>query len=604
MEKIKRENLARNLASKRTSAAFGEITPDYEKQRREIIGQNKEKMIALKIADISTSLSSLVDSHNGRKRKEKSSNDPNYVPTIEESNSLNMDEGVNLPKKKKLPKYIAPQSLNRVLRNKQPQGMSKIISKDQNEPVKEVTTLKSKRKSPVIDAVVNMAEYLRKKSGDEVTFQNNNQPPENEVQGHTDISAWTNDEISYSAESDSAQGGKKYQEGNDDDMMDQNIEEFENDGIFMEAVQFTGDEIGDEITGNKIQQRANVVEKEKTTRGPTMMHVVHMREYCIPIILNKFGQPIGPDKATLDEFSSFLGTVARHYDFAPLVESTWLRVPDKDKMWDYVLSKYDVPINGKKWVLSTIGSSWRVHKCRFKNKFCKTYKNDKDRWRNRPKEIPQSDFRVLLKLWNCKDYQNKCSRNKRSRSFQKYNHTAGRESFARIRDRLSQEIALPDSDDDGDGDGDDIPLSVMFEVTRKRTEGRKYKDCNEDTPAKVVEMRNYESQNKDENGAAIDGYSHVMSKEIDDRPIMRGRGVTKKDLVKGKDNRQPCVMTPDNMNTILSDLRKEFEVENEKKNAEIEQMRKEREIEKQKINLVLSKLVTLIPDLDPTLLGL
>ncbi|CAH9066034.1 unnamed protein product, partial [Cuscuta epithymum] len=258
-----------------------------------------------------------------------------------------------------------------------------------------------------------------------------------------------------------------------------------------------------------------------------MMHAVHVREHRISIILNKFGQPIGPDKATLDQFSSFLGTVARHYAFAPLVTPTWTRVENKNKMWEYVLSKYDVPIHGKKWVLSTMGSAWRVHKCRFKEKFCKTYKDNMTRWRHRPKDIPQSDFRALLKRWNCKDYQAKCSRNKRSRSFQKDNHTAGRESFARIRERL--ETTLPNCND--------IPLSTMFEVTRKRTEGRNYKECNEDTAAKVAKMKNYEAQNKDESGSAIiDGYSFVMSKEVDGRPIMCGRGVTKKDISKVKDN--------------------------------------------------------------------
>ncbi|CAH9141664.1 unnamed protein product [Cuscuta epithymum] len=118
-------------------------------------------------------------------------------------------------------------------------------------------------------------------------------------------------------------------------------------------------------------------------------------------------------------------------------------------------------------------------------------------------------------------------------------------------------------------------------------------------------MKNYEAQNKDESGSAIiDGYSFVMSKEVDGRPIMCGRGVTKKDISKVKDNPQSHVATPNDMDTVISDLRKEIELVNEKKNAEMEQMRKERDAEKRKMDLILSKLATLIPDLDSALLEL
>ena len=80
-------------------------------------------------------------------------------------------------------------------------------------------------------------------------------------------------------------------------------------------------------------------------RGPTMMHNVHMRSFenREPIILNEFGQPIGPvtpEKNTLGEFSRFLGTIARDYGTAPLIHKTWKLVPNKDMMWKYVLVSY------------------------------------------------------------------------------------------------------------------------------------------------------------------------------------------------------------------------------------------------------------------------
>ncbi|XP_021732623.1 uncharacterized protein LOC110699414 [Chenopodium quinoa] len=81
---------------------------------------------------------------------------------------------------------------------------------------------------------------------------------------------------------------------------------------------------------------------EVNKRGPTMMHKVHMRpfENREAIILNEFGQPIGPvtpEKDTPGEFSRFLGTIARDYGYVPLIYNSWHYVSNKEKMWEYVL---------------------------------------------------------------------------------------------------------------------------------------------------------------------------------------------------------------------------------------------------------------------------
>ncbi|CAH9143691.1 unnamed protein product, partial [Cuscuta epithymum] len=154
-------------------------------QREEQIELNKERMRQLNIPLISESLSSLVDSKGTRKRKDKPRNDPNYDPN-EEINSLEVTERVSMVKKKKQ-KCIAPLSLHRVLRDKRPQGMSAYKPMDQNQSQKKVTTHdvpnndvpvkkvahnnvvpkqsteNNKKKSPPCHAVINMAEFLRKK---------------------------------------------------------------------------------------------------------------------------------------------------------------------------------------------------------------------------------------------------------------------------------------------------------------------------------------------------------------------------------------------------------------------------------------------------------
>ncbi|KAH9620300.1 hypothetical protein KSS87_005712 [Heliosperma pusillum] len=81
---------------------------------------------------------------------------------------------------------------------------------------------------------------------------------------------------------------------------------------------------------------------EGKTRGSNMLHDVHMRPYKKrkAIFLNEFGQPFGPiteKQDTVSEFSPFLGTIAQDYGYAPFVYNTWRKVPNKEKMWEYVL---------------------------------------------------------------------------------------------------------------------------------------------------------------------------------------------------------------------------------------------------------------------------
>ena len=69
------------------------------------------------------------------------------------------------------------------------------------------------------------------------------------------------------------------------------------------------------------------------------MRGVHTRafEERKPIILNAANQPIGPDDKTMNEFTSFLGTLVRNGTLAPLDQVNWRKMPTKDALWDYVL---------------------------------------------------------------------------------------------------------------------------------------------------------------------------------------------------------------------------------------------------------------------------
>ncbi|KAL8263568.1 hypothetical protein R6Q59_021698 [Mikania micrantha] len=98
----------------------------------------------------------------------------------------------------------------------------------------------------------------------------------------------------------------------------------------------------DELQHLKLEKAIGISKTKK--RGPTMLHDVHTRieDEREVIICNEFGQPVGPvreGKDVVGKFSRFLGTVARNYSHAPLIHSSWQKVPHKEKIWEYVLQR-------------------------------------------------------------------------------------------------------------------------------------------------------------------------------------------------------------------------------------------------------------------------
>uniref|UniRef100_A0A803MBK1 Uncharacterized protein n=1 Tax=Chenopodium quinoa TaxID=63459 RepID=A0A803MBK1_CHEQI len=82
---------------------------------------------------------------------------------------------------------------------------------------------------------------------------------------------------------------------------------------------------------------SNIPAKKKH-RGPTKLVKVHARprEERPYLILNIYGQLVGPTDEVVDEFTQFLGTVARNSELAPLNYVEWPSLPTHNKIWDSV----------------------------------------------------------------------------------------------------------------------------------------------------------------------------------------------------------------------------------------------------------------------------
>ncbi|CAA0838285.1 Unknown protein [Striga hermonthica] len=234
---------------------------------------------------------------------------------------------------------------------------------------------------------------------------------------------------------------------------DMNPKEIENDVV----------EIVNEPFSDQEPQTLPVTLKKKQTRGPSLCKDIHDRtlDNRLPIILNELCQPIGPDKATLDKFSRFLGSLARDSNLAPLNEINWTHVRDKDKIWEYVKKKFIIAEEGKTYVLQSIGALWRTHKSRVKKKYY--YNSTSQDTNGENKSIPDSHLKDLLKYWDLEEVQMISEKRKAASQSQKNRHTMGPVAFARKRHELKQV------------DGKQPSLELMYTETHKRTSGRKYK---------------------------------------------------------------------------------------------------------------------------------
>ncbi|GAB2299407.1 hypothetical protein Dimus_033476 [Dionaea muscipula] len=134
------------------------------------------------------------------------------------------------------------------------------------------------------------------------------------------------------------------------------------------------------------------------------------------IILNANFQPIGPDEQTVIDFVEFLGTLSRTSSLCPLTVDKWTDMNKvykdaKEKMWDYVKNK-------------------------LKRDHYTPYETTKMRWKNRPEDVSDEDFKFLLKKWKDPKYKELCKKNATNRAKQTNLHTCGPKSFSVIRERL------------------------------------------------------------------------------------------------------------------------------------------------------------------------
>ncbi|KAH0757736.1 hypothetical protein KY290_021229 [Solanum tuberosum] len=260
------------------------------------------------------------------------------------------------------------------------------------------------------------------------------------------------------------------------------------------------------------------ISKKKKVRGQTTSKNIHARnlEEREEVTFDK-GQAVGPTDKIVSELTNFIGTISRNPRFIKLMYTSWHAVPKdiKKRMWEYINSKFLIPIEGKKWVMTGLRDAWRRHKQKMKERIF--YKNSivEDMLAKRPDDIPEGQFRQLIEYWKHPIAISEV--NSQNRKKQQWRHRMGPINFARVR------VALRATKENNE----EPSQSEMFIATRTKTG----KEIQADTKVVIAELQN--RQNSGE--TADDAFRAVFGKEQPGRLRCYGRSMTTSSLKKDEE---------------------------------------------------------------------
>ncbi|KAL2895064.1 Phage-like element PBSX protein XkdK [Bienertia sinuspersici] len=277
--------------------------------------------------NIKKSLTSLVDSQKNEKRKKKvnvvDNWDADYATNLGlsgEEDQVEEGDRVTTPTRNKATKKMR--------KNKELDGAECQQDESATTPVNQATTKPSKKYDPpaTLKRYVNLTKHQRQGSGKsekrkaptvgELIMRNKLLPKEASMEN--------------TIPSDGETGDQTLNEANLDWLS--KLDDRANANRDMEEFMAESEDESDEESAAEEQVPEYDIDADPK-RGPTMLHKVHMRSFekHEAIILNEFGQPIGPvtpDKDTMGEFSRFLGTISCDYGTSPLLHRTWKLVPN------------------------------------------------------------------------------------------------------------------------------------------------------------------------------------------------------------------------------------------------------------------------------------
>ncbi|KAH0661665.1 hypothetical protein KY284_026596 [Solanum tuberosum] len=208
---------------------------------------------------------------------------------------------------------------------------------------------------------------------------------------------------------------------------------------------------------------------------------------------------MGPTGKIVSELTNFIGTISRNPRFINLMYTSWHAVPKdtKKRMWEYINSKFLIPVEGKKWVMTGLRDAWRRHKQKIKERCFDKNSTVEDMIAKRPNDIPEGQFRQLIK------------------KKQKWRHRMGPINFAR---RATKE------------NNEEPSKCEMFIATRTNTG----KEIQADTQVAIAELQNHQNSGE----TTDDAFTAVFGKEQPGRLRCYGRSVKTSSLKKDEETNE------------------------------------------------------------------
>ncbi|KAG8503877.1 hypothetical protein CXB51_001818 [Gossypium anomalum] len=244
--------------------------------------------------------------------------------------------------------------------------------------------------------------------------------------------------------------------------------------------------------------------KKRKGRGPT--RCLFLNDLAdgerIFVLINKFGQPVGPNSSKL---SSFLGTVARNGHRAPLNFIDWRAMPDsyKDDMWEYVQTKFDIDPSGKSWVMQSIATKWRDWKADLKATYYDSLNTDEERLKVSDPRVVPDQWPSLISYWNSEDTKKRCARNRANRQKQTCGHSSGTKSYARICEEERNKRP----------DGKEPTRAELYILTHTRKNGQPVDNTAAKLISKIREQEAKKQNTSQCSGESNDTLCQVMGEE-------------------------------------------------------------------------------------------
>ncbi|MED6111312.1 hypothetical protein PIB30_051263 [Stylosanthes scabra] len=131
-------------------------------------------------------------------------------------------------------------------------------------------------------------------------------------------------------------------------------------------------------------------------------------------------------------------------------------------MWDYINQKFILPIESKKWVMQALCRAWKKYKGEVKQNHFMKYKTTKRMLKNRPLEIPEVQFRKLIRYWHLPEIKAMSAKNIENRSKQTCPHRTGSTGFGIVHKQLR----------DSKENNEEPSRAEIFTVTRTSRKGK------------------------------------------------------------------------------------------------------------------------------------